>query len=81
MKSAGRDRLLRSGRATYGDGARLELDAKGAANQLFAQLRVPVTLLYTSGYWENLNHFGMGPQRGADGSLSVTFPTAEARIP
>jgi len=57
------------------------LDAKGAANRFFAQLRVPVTFLYTSGYWENLIHFGMGPQRGADGSLSVTFPTADARIP
>lgn len=56
-------------------------DAKGAANRFFAQLRVPVTFLYTSGYWENLIYFGMGPQRGADGSLSVTFPTAEARIP
>ena len=40
-----------------------------------------MTYLYTSGYWENLIHFGMGPQRGADGSLSVTFATGEARIP
>lgn len=56
-------------------------DAKGAANRFFAQLRVPVTFLYTSGYWENLIHFGMGPQRGPDGNLSVTFATAEARIP
>jgi NmrA-like family len=57
------------------------LDAKGAANRFFGQLRVPVTFLYTSCYWENLIHFGMGPQRGADGSLSVTFATADARIP
>jgi uncharacterized protein YbjT (DUF2867 family) len=56
-------------------------DAKGAANRLFSQLRVPVTLLYTSGYWENLIHFGMGPQRGPDGNLVVTFPTGDARIP
>jgi uncharacterized protein YbjT (DUF2867 family) len=56
-------------------------DAKGAANRFFAQLRVPVTYLYTSAYWENLIHFGMGPQRGADGSLSVTFATGEARVP
>jgi uncharacterized protein YbjT (DUF2867 family) len=56
-------------------------DAKGAANRFFAQLRVPVTFLYTSGYWENLIHFGMGPQRGPDGKLAVTFPTAAARIP
>ena len=56
-------------------------DAKGAANRFFSQLRVPVTFLYTSGYWENLIHFGMGPQRGADGRLAVTFPTGDARIP
>jgi uncharacterized protein YbjT (DUF2867 family) len=56
-------------------------DAKGAANKFFAQQRVPTTYLYTSGYWENMIHFGMGPQRGADGRLAVTFPTGEARIP
>src|SRR6187402_536914 len=56
-------------------------DAKGAANRFFGQLRVPVTFLYTSGYWENLIHFGMGPQRGPDGRLAVTFPTGDARIP
>lgn len=56
-------------------------DAKGEANRGFAQHRVPVTYLYTSCYWENLIHFGMGPQRLADGSLGVTFPTGEARIP
>jgi uncharacterized protein YbjT (DUF2867 family) len=56
-------------------------DAKGEAHQYFDQLRVPVTYLYTCGFWENLIHFGMGPQRSADGRLSVTFPTANARIP
>jgi len=56
-------------------------DAKGEAHRFFAQQRVPVTYLYTSGFWENLIHFGMGPQRQADGSLAVTFPTGAARIP
>jgi uncharacterized protein YbjT (DUF2867 family) len=56
-------------------------DAKGEAHRFFAQQRVPVTYLYTSGFWENLIHFGMGPQRQPDGSLAVTFPTGEARIP
>ena len=56
-------------------------DAKGEAHRFFAQQRVPVTYLYTSGFWENLIHFGMGPQRMADGSLAVTFPTGSARIP
>ena len=56
-------------------------DAKGEAHRFFAQQRVPVTYLYTACYWENLIHFGMGPQRQSDGSLAVTFPTADARIP
>ncbi|HTU65197.1 MAG TPA: NmrA/HSCARG family protein [Steroidobacteraceae bacterium] len=56
-------------------------DAKGAANEFFARHRVPTTYLYTSCYLENLIHFGMGPQRAADGSLAITFPIAEARIP
>ena len=57
------------------------LDAKGEAHRYFAQQRVPVTYLYSSAFWENLIHFGMGPQRQADGSLAVTFPTDAARIP
>ena len=56
-------------------------DAKGEAHRFFAQQRVPVTYLYTSACWENLIHFGMGPQRRADGALAVTFPTGDARIP
>jgi len=56
-------------------------DAKGAANRFFAQQRVPTTYLYTSGFLENMIHFGMGPQRLPDGSLAVTFPTGDARIP
>ena len=56
-------------------------DAKGAANRFFAQQRVPTTYLYTSAYFENLIHFGMGPQPGADGKLAVTFPTSDARVP
>jgi uncharacterized protein YbjT (DUF2867 family) len=56
-------------------------DAKGEANRYFTQQRVPATFLYTSCYWENLVHFGMGPQRAADGSLAMTFPTGDAGIP
>jgi hypothetical protein len=56
-------------------------DAKGEANNFFARQRVPVTYLYSSGYWENLIHFGMGPQRGPDGKLAITFPTGGARVP
>ena len=49
-------------------------DAKGEANQFFLDAGVPTTLLNTSFYWDNLIYFGMGPQRGADGVLAITFP-------
>jgi uncharacterized protein YbjT (DUF2867 family) len=55
-------------------------DAKGEANRLFVD-RVPTTLLYTSFYWDNLVHFGMHPQRGADGRLSFILPMDDAKLP
>jgi hypothetical protein len=56
-------------------------DAKGAANRFFIERGVPTTLLYTSGYWENLISFGWGPKRRGDGALVVQFPTADKKIP
>ncbi len=56
-------------------------DAKGEANRFFGMQGVPTTYLYTSCYWENLIYFGMGPRRSADGTLTVTFPTADKKIP
>lgn len=55
-------------------------DAKGEANKLFADAGVPTTFLNTSFYWENLIYFGMGPQVGEDGSLSITFPLGDQRL-
>ena len=55
-------------------------DAKGEANDSFTDAGVPVTFLQTSFYWENFIYFGMGPQRGEDGGLSLTFPIGEGRI-
>jgi uncharacterized protein YbjT (DUF2867 family) len=49
-------------------------DAKGEADQIFRDLRVPTTFLLTSFYWDNLIYFGAGPQRGPDGVLAITFP-------
>jgi uncharacterized protein YbjT (DUF2867 family) len=54
-------------------------DAKGEANALFTT-RVPTTLVYTSFYWDNLIHFGMGPKKGADGALAITFPMGEKKM-
>jgi uncharacterized protein YbjT (DUF2867 family) len=55
-------------------------DAKGEANHLFSDAGVPVTFLQTSFYWDNFIYFGMGPARGEDGALSLTFPIADGRV-
>lgn len=56
-------------------------DAKGEANQLFIDLGVPTTCLLTSFYWDNLIHFGLGPKRGPDGKLAITFPMGDNKLP
>jgi len=56
-------------------------DAKGEANRFFTDLGVPTTFLLTSFYWENLIHFGMGPQRGPDGTLAITLPMGDKKLP
>ena len=50
-------------------------------NHVFTDAGVPTTFLHTSFYWENFIYFGMGPQRGEDGKLSVTFPLGSAKMP
>jgi uncharacterized protein YbjT (DUF2867 family) len=57
------------------------LDAKGEADHLFTVLGLPVTFLLTSFYWENLIHFGMGPKPGPDGTLAITFPMGDKKLP
>jgi uncharacterized protein YbjT (DUF2867 family) len=57
------------------------LDAKGEADHVFTGLGLPVTILLTSFYWENLIYFGMGPKRGADGKLAIAFPMGDKRLP
>ncbi len=56
-------------------------DAKGEANKIFADLGMPTTFLLTSFYWDNLIHFGMGPKKGPDGLLAITFPMADKKLP
>ncbi len=57
------------------------LDAKGEADQVFTELGLPTTFLLTSFYWENLIYFGMGPKKGTDGRLAITFPMGDKKIP
>lgn len=55
-------------------------DAKGESNQYFIDAGVPVTFLLTTFYWENLLYFGMGPKKGADGKLAITFPMGDKKL-
>jgi uncharacterized protein YbjT (DUF2867 family) len=56
-------------------------DGKGSADQIFRDVGVPTTYLLTSYYWDNLIHFGMGPKRGPDGKLAITFPMGDKKLP
>ncbi|MFH1763656.1 MAG: NmrA/HSCARG family protein [Gemmatimonadota bacterium] len=56
-------------------------DGKGEADAIFKEVGVPTTNLLTSFYWDNLIHFGMGPQRGEDGTLAFNLPMGEKKLP
>jgi uncharacterized protein YbjT (DUF2867 family) len=55
-------------------------DAKGEADQLFADAGVPTTYLLTTFYWDNFIYFGSGPKKGADGKLALTLPMGTSRL-
>jgi uncharacterized protein YbjT (DUF2867 family) len=59
----------------------LHFDAKGEADHVFRDLGVPTTFLLTSFYWDNMIHFGMGPKKGPDGKLAITFPMGDKKLP
>ena len=42
---------------------------------------MPTTFLLTSFYWDNLIYFGMGPKKGQDGKLAITFPMGDKKLP
>jgi uncharacterized protein YbjT (DUF2867 family) len=56
-------------------------DAKGESNHFFTDLGLPVTLLNTSFYWDNFIYFGLGPKKGPDGKLAITFPMGDKKLP
>jgi uncharacterized protein YbjT (DUF2867 family) len=56
-------------------------DAKGEADPFFRDSGVPVTFFMAAFYWENFIYFGMGPQRGPDGVLGITFPMDDKLLP
>jgi uncharacterized protein YbjT (DUF2867 family) len=57
-----------------------QFDAKGEANKAFSQFGVPTTYMLNSFYWDDLIYLGMGPKKGADGSLEFTLPLGEKRL-
>ena len=56
-------------------------DAKGESNAFFTQEGVPTTFLLTSFYWDNFIYFGMGPKPGPDGTLAITLPMGDQKLP
>jgi len=56
-------------------------DGKGESNKLFTNLDVPTTFMLASFYWDNLIFFGMGPKKGPDGKLAITFPMGDKKLP
>ncbi len=55
-------------------------DGKGEADHYFTDAGVPVTFMLAPYYWDNLIYFGMGPKRGEDGKLSITFPMGNKKM-
>lgn len=56
-------------------------DAKGEADRFFLDGNMPATVVYTVFYWDNLIYFGLGPRRGQDGKLAITFPMGDKKLP
>jgi uncharacterized protein YbjT (DUF2867 family) len=56
-------------------------DGKGESDAYFADAGVPTTNLQTSFYWDNLIHFGMGPQKNEDGSYAFNLPMGDKKLP
>ncbi|HAH25810.1 MAG TPA: nucleoside-diphosphate sugar epimerase [Prolixibacteraceae bacterium] len=55
-------------------------DGKGESDHYFIDAGVPVTFLLTTFYWENMLYFGMGPKKGPDGKLTITFPMGDKKL-
>jgi uncharacterized protein YbjT (DUF2867 family) len=55
-------------------------DAKGESNKYFTEAGVPTTFMIASFYWDNFIYFGMGPAKGPDGKLAITFPLGDKKL-
>ena len=59
----------------------LHSDGKGESDHFFTDAGVPTTFLLTSLYWDNFIYFGMGPKKGPDGKLAISFPIGDKKLP
>lgn len=55
-------------------------DGKGECDEYFINAGVPTTFMLASYYWDNLIYFGMGPKKGTDGKLAITFPMGKKKM-
>ena len=55
-------------------------DAKGESDKYFTENGVSTTFLIASFYWDNMIYFGMGPKKGPDGKLGITFPMGDKKL-
>ncbi len=55
-------------------------DGKGESDKYFEEAGVPTTYMLASFYWENFIYFGMGPKKGPDGKLAITFPLDDKKL-
>ena len=56
-------------------------DSKADADHVFTDLKVPTTFLLTSFYWDNMIYFGVGPKKGPDEKLYITYPMGDKKLP
>lgn len=55
-------------------------DAKGESDRFFVNAGVPTTFLLATYYWDNMIHFGMGPQKNQDGGYVLTLPMGQEKL-
>lgn len=56
-------------------------ETKGGSDHFFTDHGVPTTFLQTTFFWDNFIFFGMGPRKGVDGKLAITFPMGDKKLP
>ncbi|MBE5681847.1 NmrA/HSCARG family protein [Pantoea agglomerans] len=56
-------------------------EGKANGNKEFIKRGVPTTFMITSFFWDNFVRYGMGPAKGPDGTLTLTMPMGNAKLP